>query len=239
MDHSAATKSNEEYPAGRPQTLDAAEKIFTRRERAVALRARGYSFSEIAKKNGVAWATAYSDVNHHLSHLAKYYNAARNREQIAESFRETQREAEAMLEGLCTETLRGEEGSVIYPDSIEAKELRLKCLITIQKAASGLAQLYGFSGEKSFFLQFPTTSGEGLMGKGEEWIKELSPEHALKLRDKVIDFYKARYEPAAVPAEFTVDEPDPPPEVAPNPPRSENGHAPNGESDGPVSMRSG
>ncbi len=239
MSQSQSSQPNPNYPQGRPQTLAAAEKIFVRREKAVALRARGYSFSEIAKKTGVAWATAYSDVNHHLSHLAKYYNAARNREQIAESFRETQREAEAMLEGLSKETLVGEEGELITPDSIEAKELRLKCLITIQKAASGLAALYGFSGEKTLFLNMPQTSGEGLMGKGEEWIKQLSPEHASKLRDKIIDFYRARHEPAAVPAEFTVDSEPAAPEVAPPPPSVENGHAPNSDDDGPVTMRSG
>ena len=239
MGHSTPGQPNPEFPRGRPQTLEAAEKVFVRREKAVSLRARGYSFNEIAKKTGVSWATAYSDVNHHLAHLAKYYNAARNREQIAESFRETQREAEAMLEGLCTETLKNDEGDAIYPDSIEAKELRLKCLITIQKAASGLAALYGFSGEKTLFLNMPQTSGEGLMGKGEEWIKQLSPEHATKLRDKIIDFYRARHEPAAVPAEFTVDPEPPAPEVAPPPPSVENGHAPNGNDDGPVTMRSG
>ena len=220
--------SAETYPAGRPQTPEAQQRILARRERSVALRARGYSYAEIAKKEGVSWQTSYTDVSVHLEHCARYYSAAKNREQIALTYRETQREAEALLESLADDP------------SLEAKEVRLKCLDQIQKAAGGLARLYGFVGEKSFFLNLPgATAGETLMSKNQEWIKELSPERAQELRGKIIDFYRARHEPAAVPAEFTVDPEPPAPEVAPPPPSVENGHAPNGNDDGPITMRSG
>jgi hypothetical protein len=218
-----AAQPNPEYPVGKPLTLDAQEKILARRERSVEMRARGYSFEEIRLKEGVSWRTSYNDVQHHLEHCARYYSAARNREQIARTYLSTQREAETILD------------SVREDESLEAKGVRLNCLLTIQKAASGLARLYGFVGEKSFFLNLPgATMGEALTSKNQEWIKDLDPERAQELREKIIDFYKARYEPAPIPAEFTVDEP----EVAPPKPSVENGHA-NGNDDGPISMKGG
>lgn len=217
---------------GRVHTPEQREQIFARREKSVELYAHGYSYTQIAKAMDVSWKTSYNDVQVYLDRAAKYFNAPRMREQIANPIRTTIRKAESIYQKF---------GDRLDPDAVDAK---FRSIAAIQRGAEALARLYGMSGEASMYMTKIGVSPGLVIATGDDkWARNLDPSKLTELRGKFLEFVEAAREPVA--AEFTIEEPgdeshnghsgptetEPPPDL-PRPPGAEEQSGPatsNGE----------
>lgn len=192
-------------------SIENKERLRLRREKATMEYARGLSYREIARRNGVSFNTVVKDIHSYLQVLAQVYEAPRMRELIATGYRGNLDRLEGLIERVMKEIDSDEEGNV-PPLDLEKIETVDKLLANKEKQLSAMAKIYGFAGEMTLNLRPPLngTAKPGnllLGGEADKWAREIGadPKRVAKMRAKVRALNAELRHDGSVAAEFTVE----------------------------------